>query len=228
MRSSKGLIGILLTVVVLAAAPGVARADGNGAAVFRVTFHGEVAIAGWTTCPQWQAGLVCDDTVIIASDAATSERWPDGRLRDREPRVVLQRFHYEVVDLGGELAMRPLLESFGGTSDATVAIDTQARRAVVQAAAIPMTTTDYVNDTQTTGSAALDASWSATGPRSMMKDRLVESGPGWHLVASTKGWERPATASGTIDGAPIPGTLGSAVIIHVLQSELSVYPPTHG
>lgn len=236
MRRSTTLLLLIGLLAALAASPAVARgpgqgpgrsaAQGGGAAVFQLTFHGGIAIANWTTCPVWEVGLVCEETVVIASDARTSERWPEGRERDRGPRVVLQRFVFEVVDLDGEVAMRPLRESFGGTDAASVAIDTQARRAVARAAAIPMSTSDYVADVQYGETVALDVTLTATGPRTSLRDHHVASGPGWHVVSRTRGWEREATGSGTIDGAPIPGALSSATIVHARQSELSVYPPT--
>lgn len=219
---------LMIGVLALAVAPAAANAAGSGAAVFQVRFNGEVAIGQWTTCPQLVLGAVCDDTVVIASSAATAERWPDGRLRDRKPRVVLQRYRYEVLELDGGLTGRPLQQSFGGTSDATVRIDTQARGATVQSESIPMTTMDFADDVQFAESAALDATWSATGPRTAIKGRYVASGRGWHVTAGTRGWERAAAAAGSIDGAPIPGEFGSATITHVVQSELRVYTPVLG
>lgn len=236
MRRSLLVVLLVSVVAALAASPALARgagkapspgaAQGGGAAVFQLTFHGGIAIASWTTCPEWEVGMVCEETVVIASDARTSERWPDGRERDRGPRVVLQRFVFEVIDLDGEVATRPLRESFGGTGAASVAIDRQARRATARAAAIPMSTTDYDADAQYAETAALDVTLTATGPRTTLRDHQVASGPGWHVVSRTHGWEREATGSGTVDGAPIPGTLSSATIVNARQSELSVYRPS--
>jgi hypothetical protein len=238
MRRSLVLVLLVGLLAALGVPPALARGPGQGAgagagvdrdggaAVFQLTFHGGIAIASWTTCPEWEVGMVCEETVVIASDARTSERWPEGRERDRGPRVVLQRFLFEVVDLGDELATRPLRESFGGTDDAFVAIDTQARRAVARAATIPMSTTDYLADVQYDETASLDVTLTATGPRTALRDHQVASGPGWHVVSRTRGWERDAAGTGTVDGAPIPGTLSSATIVHARQSELRVYPPT--
>lgn len=241
MRRSLLVVLLVSVIAALAASPALARGPGQvpagppgegggaghggGAAVFQLTFHGRIAIASWTTCPTWEVGMVCEETVVIASDARTSERWPDGRERDRGPRVVLQRFVFEVIDLDGDVATRPMRESFGGTTDAAVTIDTQARRATARAAAIPMSTTDYDADLQFTETAALDVTLHATGPRTVLRDHHVASGRGWHVVSRTRGWERDATGSGTVDGAPIPGTLHSATIVNVRQSELNVYTP---
>src|SRR3712207_1567222 len=77
--------------------------------VFSIRFAGRVATAAWSSCPATPAvGDVCTETVVIASDATTSEK---GFGRVSGPRIVLQRFAYEVVDLGGEIGFRPVFES---------------------------------------------------------------------------------------------------------------------
>lgn len=240
MRRSSSLLLILLLLPLFGAAPAAApagqaaaRPPDRGAAVFRVTFHGELAIANWTTCPTWEVGLVCDETVAIVSDARTSEQWPEGKLRDRQDRVVLQRFRYEIVELvdpetgAVELATRPIWESFGGTNLATVTIDTRARHAEARADAIPMNTTDYENDVVYQETVAFQGSWVGVGPLDDLHDGPSPSAPDWINLERTRGWQRAASATGTIDGQPIPGTLApdGAVIIHANQTSLSVYPP---
>jgi hypothetical protein len=229
--SSLLLLGLLLTSIAAAPVtmPGGHRAD--GAAVFRVTFHGELAIAAWTTCPTWEVGLQCEETVAIVSDAHTSEQWPGGRVRDRADRVVLQRYWYEVVEFvdpefGPELSTRPIRDSFGGTNLATVTIDTRARTAVAQAAAIPMNTTDYEGDEVYTETVAFEGRWEATGPLERLHERPSPSAPTWIHFGMTNGWQRSATAVGTVDGQPLaPLAPDGGVIIHARQMELSVYPP---
>jgi hypothetical protein len=236
VRRTPPLLLVVLLLLTLAAAPATTpvqhRAD--GAAVFQITFHGEVAIASWTTCPAWEVGLYCEETVAIVSDAHSSEHWPGDRLRERTDRVVLQRFWYEVVELVDpelgivELTGRPIRDSFGGTDDATVTIDTRARTAVARAAAIPMITTDYEADgDQYAETAAFEGRWEATGPIERLHEGPSPSAPGWIHLSMTRGWQRSATAAGTVDGQPITAPLApdGAVIIHARQKELSVYPP---
>jgi hypothetical protein len=235
MRRTSPLLVILLLVPLLAAAPASAPAGqgAGGAFFYKVTFHGELAIAQWTTCPTWEVGLQCEETVAIVSDARTSELWSGGRLRDREDRVILQRFWYEVVELVDpetgdvELSTRPFRESFGGTNLATVSIDTRARAAVAEAAAIPMNTTDYVADTTYTETVAFQGSWQGLGPIVDLHERPAPSAPTWIHFDMTRGWQRSATAVGTIDGQPITAPLApdGAVIFHARQMSLSVHPP---
>jgi hypothetical protein len=105
-------------------------------------------------------------------------------------------------------------------------IDTRARTAAATAAEIPMWTTRYDLDEQVEELAALTATWTGAGDLEVLRDRAVASGPGWHLLAATRGWQRPATATGTVDGVAIPGELGpDTVIVHVRQTDLSIYPP---
>jgi hypothetical protein len=234
VRRTSPLLLLALLFPILAAAPVTTPVEhrADGAAVFQVTFHGELAIAAWTTCPTWEVGLLCEETVAIVSDAHTSERWPGGRLRDRADRVVLQRFWYEVVELVDpefgtiELSSRPIRDSFGGTDLATVTIDTRARTAVAQAAAIPMNTTDYEGDEVYAETVAFEGRWEATGPVERLHEGPSPSAPTWIHFGMTRGWQRSATAVGTVDGQPLPPLApDGGVIIHARQMELSVYPP---
>ena len=217
------LLLVSLVVVPLAATPAASAAD-----LFRVSFKGGVAIAAWTTCPVWQLGEICQDTVVIASDARTAETYPGGRERDSGPRVVLQRFAYEVVDLGGgDLGGRPIRESFGGTSDAFVDIDRRSRAATASAPAIPMSVTEYQAEGSVsyTETALLHVEWIGQGELVAIDERDHYNDRGHLSLSFTKGWERPAVATGEIDDVPIPGALDAAAttVINASQGELVLY-----
>lgn len=216
---------LLVSVVALplATAPAASAAD-----LFRVSFKGGVAVAAWTTCPVWQLGQICQDTVVIASDARTAEKYPEGRERDSGPRVVLQRFVYEVVDLGGRgLAGRPIRESFGGTSDAFVDIDRRSRSATAAAPAIPMSVTQYQGEDSVSYSetAVLDVVWVGQGELVAIDERNHYNSREQLSLSFTKGWERPAVATGEVDGLPIPGALDAraTTVINASQGELVLY-----
>ena len=218
-----GLLLVCVVALPLATAP-----PANAADLFRVSFKGGLAIAAWTTCPVWQLGQLCQDTVVIASDARTAEKYPAGRERDSGPRVVLQRFVYEVVDLGGgDLAGRPVRESFGGTSDAFVDIDQRSRSAMASAPAIPMSVTEYQGENPVSYSetAALDVVWIGGGDLVAIDERDHDNDHTQLSLSFTKGWERPAAATGEIDGLPIPGELDAAAttVINASQGELVLY-----
>jgi hypothetical protein len=213
----------VLCVLGLFAAPSASAAD-----VFRVDFKGGVALAVWQTCPQWEVGAVCEETVVIASDSMTSEKYPGGRERDRGPRVILQRFVFEIVDLGEDgISSRPIRESFGGTDEADVTIDRRSRWATASAAAIPMNTTEYHGDESITyeETVSLDVEWTGQGELQGIDERSHYNDRDQLFISSTKGWERPAVATGTIDGDPITGTLDetATTLINVRQGELRLY-----
>ncbi len=217
------LVLVFVVALPLATAPAASAAD-----LFRVSFKGGLAIAAWTTCPVWQLGEICQDTVVIASDARTAEKYPGGRERNSGPRVVLQRFVYEVVDLGGgDLAGRTIRESFGGTSDALVDIDRRSRSATASAPAIPMSVTEYRGDDSVSYSetALLHVVWIGQGELVAIDERDHHNDRQQLSLSFTKGWERAAVATGETGGLPIPGTLDAAAttVINASQGELVLY-----
>lgn len=154
------LIAMLCATLMVFLAPAASAAD-----LFVVRFKGGVALAAWRTCPQWEVGAVCEETVVIASDSMTSEKFPGGRERDKGPRVVLQRFVFEIVDLGEDgLGSRPIRESFGGTDEADVTIDQRIRGATASAV-IPMNTTEFDGDESVSyeETVSLDVEWTGQG-----------------------------------------------------------------
>ena len=217
------LIALLCAALMLFTAPAASAAD-----LFLVKFRGGVALAVWRTCPQWQVGAVCEETVVIASDAMTFEKYPEGRERDKGPRVVLQRFVFEIVDLGEDgLSSRPIRESFGGTDEADVTINRRSRWATASAAAIPMNTTEYHGDESVTyeETVSLDVEWTGQGELQRIDERDHYNDRLQLFISYPKGWERSAVATGTIDGAPIAGTLdeSATTLINVAQGELRLY-----
>lgn len=196
--------------------------------VFQLRFHGDVALAAWTTCPEPALGDLCADTVVIASDARTRENTDletGGHfLHDSGDRIVLQRFWYEVIEFEGQLEARPLQESFGGTDDATVDIPNRLPSASASAASIPMHTTDYVSGEESFGTDSVSVQWLQAGPLEKMDDRGRVANRLQMIRAWTTGWWRAATASGSIDGGTIPGSLivEGTTLIHVDQGELYV------
>jgi hypothetical protein len=150
----------------------------------------------------------------IVSDSALRERNTAERFSERtsSPRVVLRRFVYEVVedpDFGG-LTTRPILELFGGTTDATVAIDPRLRTATATAA-VPTTVCWSVDEAQCAAleGAVIDvaATWQGTGELQRIDERETFGDRTTRYRGYTQGWERSATARATLDGAPVPGAL---------------------
>jgi hypothetical protein len=195
-------------------------------------FAGRLAEAAWTTCPEPQVGDVCIDTVLITSDSALRERNTAERFAERtsSDRVVLRRFVYEVVEdpeFGG-LTTRPILELFGGTTDANVSIDPRLRTATATAA-VPMTICWSVDEAQC---AALEgtvidvaATWQATGEMQRIDQRETFGDRTMHYRGYTQGWERAASAAATLDGEPVPGVLVPeyTMLTSARQGELQVY-----
>jgi hypothetical protein len=229
MRRSRRLAATLVAAFLLATLGPRAAEAGN---VFQVRLSGGVALAAWTTCPEWRVGLVCTDTEVIASDSATSEiGTPGAPEREAGPYLILRRFVYEVVEFGDDgLEGRPLVESFGGTDQATVAIRPRLEAAVA-AATVPMRTCRLEDEDQTCSEETLVAQveWTGMGELLRLDEREVVPTPTALVQTYTMGWQRVAAADGTIDGATIPGTLipGSAVLFNVRQGELRAFhgPP---
>ena len=162
---------------------------------------------------------------MIASDASTAERFPGGRERDKGPRVVLQRFLFEMVKVGGGLQRAPVLESFGGTEDAVVRIDQRSRSATATAA-VPMNTTQY-RDTSVVFEdvVTVHVEWTGRGALEAINERGHYVDPAVLSISFTKGWQRPAAAVGTLDGVPAAGVpqVEENTLFNVRQGELTVY-----
>jgi hypothetical protein len=198
--------------------------------VFHTSFHGEVAIAVWTSCPQPRDGDSCYDTVVIASDARTyenSDQEGGGHfLHDSGDRVVLRHFWYDVTEVDGELWAVPTRESFGGT-DVGVSVDVHRRLTAASATApsVPMHTTDYVAGTETEETSSVSVRWSPEGTLERIAQRDRASSRDYFFLTATTGWQRQATASGVDDGVPVTRTSvpGDTVLVSVRQVDLRVY-----
>lgn len=222
MKALRVQVPVLLLIAALLSAPASSAAAAD---VFSVRFHGGVALAAWTTCPSWEAGDICEETRVIASDASTAERFPGGRERDRGPRVVLQRFLFEVVDLNGVLQSIPVLESFGGTDDAVVRVDQRSRYASATAT-VPMSTTQY-RDTSVVFEdvVTVHVRWTGHGSLVAIDERDQHVDAVGLSISFTKGWQRPAAVAGTLDGVPVAGVPQAEgnTLFTVRQGELTVY-----
>lgn len=220
--AAAGLLG-LLTPVALAG-------PASAGPVFKVSFHGRVATAAWTSCPAPEVGDSCFDTVVIASDAKTyetSDQDSGGHfLHDKGDRVILRHFWYDVREVDGEIWFVPTKESFGGT-DAGVEVDIHHRLTSASAAAtaIPMHTSDYVTGEDYTETGSVEVDWTPVGPLARLDGRDRVSTRDFFFMSSTVGWERPATAGGVDDGIPITRTVltGDTMLFNVNQVDLSVY-----
>ncbi|HZG93379.1 MAG TPA: hypothetical protein VEZ46_01590 [Mycobacteriales bacterium] len=203
-----------------------------GATVVSFDFAGRLAEAAWTTCPAPAVGDICTDTVLITSDSALRERNTAEGFSERtsSDRVVLRQFVYEVVEdpeFGG-LTTRPVLELFGGTTDATVTIQPRLRTATATAA-VPMSVCWSPDDAVC---AALEgtvidvaAHWQADGELQRIDQRETFGDRTTRYRGYTQGWERRASATATLDGVPVPGVLVAeyTVLTSVRQGELQVY-----
>jgi hypothetical protein len=227
VRARRSVLLSLVAAAALLISVATPASTAAAADVFATSFRGGVALADWTTCPVWRPGAICSETFVVASDAATSERFPGGTVRDAGPRVVLQRFTFEVVDLGGgDLASRPVRESFGGTDAATVEIDRRSRSATVTAAAIPMRTTDFGDGIDRFDEVvALDITWTGAGELQDLDERDMVNDRGRVQIRFTKGWERSAHATAMVDGSPPAGFVveSGTTIVNARQGELAVH-----
>lgn len=213
-----------------AAAVGLLAAPASAGPMFISSFHGSIAIATWTSCPQPVVGDSCYDTVVIASDATTYgnsgvENGPHFE-RDKGDRVILRHFWYDMRLIDGELLAVTTKESFGGTDQGvTVDIDHRLRSASASAPSIPMHTTDLANDQEYDETGSVTADWLPVGELIRLDDRNVYH-PGYALfLTSTLGWQVDATATGVDDGEPVTRSvyLPGTTMLTAHQVDLEVY-----
>ena len=213
-----------------AAAVGALAAPASAGPMFISSFHGSIAIAVWTSCPEPELGDSCYDTVVIASDAITYgnsgvEHGPHFE-RDKGDRVILRHFWYDMRLVDGQLGPVITKESFGGTDQGvTVDIDQRLRSASAAAPSIPMHTTDYANDREYDETGSVTADWLPAGELIRLDDRSVYH-PGYALfLTSTLGWQVDATATGVDDGEPVTRSvyLPDTTMLSARQVDLEVY-----
>lgn len=219
----------LATVAAVAAAlstPVLAASAAHAGPVFTLRFTGEVAIAQWTTCPEFVLGARCVDTTVFASDAHTFETSDQeagpAHLRDHGDRIVLQRQWYTVVEVDGILTGRPTRESFGSTDAVDVSIDHRLTSATVTAPAIPMHTTDYEAETELDETDSFTGSWAPSGDLSRIDDRVRISNRFLFFLEGTDGWTRQSAPTASVDGQAVPGTATLHELVAVRQSTLTV------
>lgn len=218
---------LMATALAAALLAPLATASGAHAGpVFTIRFNGEVALAGWTTCPELVLGATCVDTTVFASDAQTFETsdQPDGghHIRSRGDRIVLQRQWYTVVEVDGFLTGKPTKESFGSTDAVDVSIAHRLTTATVSAAAIPMHTTDYVAEAEFDETDSFTGSWEPSGPLTPIEDRVRFSDRFLFFLEGTDGWTRQSAPVAAVDGEPVPGTATLHELVAVRQSSLTV------
>ena len=223
MKTSRMMVGVATAAVL---APVVTAAPAHAGPVFTIRFNGEVAMASWTTCPDFVLGANCVDTTVFASDARTFETsdQPTGghHIRDKGDRIVLQRQWYTVVEVDGILTGRPTLESFGSTDDVDVAIDHRLTSATVSAPAIPMHTTDYVAETEYEETDSFTGTWQPDGPLMPIDDRVRIADRFLFFLEASDGWSRASMPVAEVDGEPVPGTPTLRELVSVRQSSLTV------
>ena len=219
----------LATVAALAAAlstPLLTAPAAHAGPVFTIRFTGEVAIAQWTTCPEFVLGAHCVDTTVFASDAQTFETSDQetgpAHLRSQGDRMVLQRQWYTVVEVDGFLTGRPTRESFGSTDAVDVSISHRLTSATVSAAAIPMHTTDYTTETELDETDSFAGNWAPSGDLSRIDDRVRISNRFLLLLEGTDGWTRQSAPTASVDGEAVPGTASLHELVAVHQSSLTV------
>lgn len=218
----------LVTMAAAAAlsTPVLAAPAAHAGPVFTLRFTGEVAIAQWTTCPEFVLGARCADTTVFASDAHTFETSDQGaggaHLRSHGDRIVLQRQWYTVVEVDGILTGRPTRESFGSTDAVDVSISHRLTSATVSAAAIPMHTTDYETETELDETDSFTGNWAPSGDLSRIDDRVRISGRFLFFLEGTDGWTRQSAPTASVDGQAVPGTATLHELVAVRQSTLTV------
>ena len=223
MKTLPMMVGVVAAAVL---APLVTAAPAHAGPVFTIRFNGEVAMASWTTCPEFVLEATCVDTTVFASDAQTFETsdQPTGghHLRDRGDRIVLQRQWYTVVEVDGFLTGRPTRESFGSTDAVDVAIAHRLTSASVSASAIPMHTTDYVAGTEYEEIDSFTGSWEPSGPLTPIDDRVRIADRFLFFLEASDGWSRSSTPVAQVDGEAVPGTPVLRELVAVRQSSLTV------
>ena len=216
-RIGRLVVAVALTGAVLVGAAGPADAYTHKTKIV----HARQAFAVWTTCPEWQVGLACVDTVIQAQTGA----YTDDHEQLPPLWINVFRFWYTIEQMpDGELWGRPTKESFGGTEVGQVVVDSRLGWATLETT-IPMRTCVFVSGIRvcnpTTSTA--QASWTATGDRD--RERLRE----WWRTHDAYGLEtglsfgRAATATAVIDGLPVEGTNTSGALTRMHYLDLRVY-----
>jgi hypothetical protein len=217
------MVGVVAAAVL---APLVTAAPAHAGPVFTIRFNGEVAMASWTTCPDFVLGATCVDTTVFASDAQTFETsdQPTGghHIRGHGDRIVLQRQWYTVVEVDGFLSARPTRESFGSTDAVDVAIAHRLTSASVSASAIPMHTTDYVAETEYEEIDSFTGSWEPSGPLARIDDRVRVADRFLFFLEGSDGWSRSSAPVAEVDGEAVPGTPTLRELVAVRQSSLTV------
>ncbi len=223
MKTSHLMVGVVAAAVV---APLVTAASAHAGPVFTIRFNGEVALASWTTCPEFVLGATCVDTTVFASDSQTFETsdQPTGghHIRDHGDSIVLQRQWYTVVEVDGFLTARPTRESFGSTDAVDVAIAHRLTSATVSASAIPMHTTDYVAETEYAETDSFTGSWEPSGPLAPSDERIRIASRFLFFLEGSDGWSRSSTPVAEVDGEAVPGTPTLRELVAVRQSSLTV------
>jgi hypothetical protein len=221
----RGQRTVVVAAAVLATTVAIAPAAQAGP-VFTIRFNGEVALASWTTCPEWELGDSCLDTTVFASDAQSFETsdQPTGghHLRDRGDRLVVQRQWYTVRLVDGTLTGVPTLESFGSTDAVDVAITHRLTSASASASAVPMHTTDYVAGIDYDETISFTGDWEPGGELQVIDDRVRISDRFLFFIEGTDGWSRSSAPTATVDGAAVPGTAVLHELVAVRQFSLTV------
>jgi hypothetical protein len=226
MKISHKVGGVVAAAVLAPLVTTTTSTTAHAGPVFTIRFNGEVAMASWTTCPEFVLGATCVDTTVFASDAQTFETsdQPTGghHIRDHGDSIVLQRQWYTVVEVDGFLTARPSRESFGSTDAVDVAIAHRLTSASIRASAIPMHTTDYVAGTEYEETDSFTGSWEPSGPLAPIDQEVRISDRFLFFLEGSDGWSRSSAPVAEVDGEAVPGTATLRELVAVRQSSLTV------
>jgi hypothetical protein len=218
-------LSFVLAIATALGALGVAPASAAPSFVFQVRFTGLVADATWTTCPSPSIGALCQDTIVLAFDATTSEKaGPGPKIRSRGPVLRTLTFVYRVV--GGDVGTVPVAEWFGRTEDAQVSGTPQLTGATA-VGTVPIDVCSVFDPTagvQCPSALAVDLTWTGVGPLTRTDDHSVFHGGVRTENTWTRGTERDATVTGSVGTAPL-STLLDAGLARVDQGETVVQHP---
>ncbi|HSN43692.1 MAG TPA: hypothetical protein VLR88_06515 [Propionibacteriaceae bacterium] len=202
------------------------------AGVFKLTVAGYASMASWTTCPDpasEEVGTVCTGADVMAFYSSGSEQaGSDIHISDQKSGVV-KTWDYTCViaDIEfdpGVVERSCVLQSerFGRATDAAVEVDPrlQFTRA---SAAVPVQILDFANDTETTGTLNVAATFTGTGATTRIDERTHWTDRYVMWREGTRGWERDCTATAFFNGVKVPGELVSCSMSRVRQAEVRVY-----
>lgn len=201
------------------------------AGVFKLTFAGYAAMASWTTCPDpasEEVGTVCSGVDVMAFYSSGREQFgSEFHFHDQKSGVV-KTYDYSCVvtdvEEEGQVARTCVLqwERWGRATDADVGVHPRLDAAEATAT-VPVQIMDFANDTESTGSVEVSASFTGIGSTTRIDERTHWADRSVMWLEGTRGWKRGCTASARFDGVTVPGELVSCSMSRVRQAEVRIY-----